>query len=421
MRSRTDVAIVGAGPYGLSLSAHLAAAGIDHRIYGDPMASWRDNMPAGMLLKSHSWSSSLYDPQGSFTVKTFCEELGIPYHDSRTPLSLDHFIAYGQAFQRRFVPQVEQKRLIACEATSAGLRATFDDGEVLATRHLVVAVGVHPFKYVPGVLHDLPPDALSHSGDYGPLNALAGKEVVVLGSGASAIDLAALLHEQGVTVSIVARTSSLRFAARPDARSSLARQMANPLRRLIFPRSGIGAGWRLKMYADAPWLIHSLPARYRAELARSTLGPLGGPFMKERVIGKLPVLLDRRVEAAETGGSRVSLRLAQTDGSREVLQADHVVAATGYRIDLRRLDFLDEPLRSQIRSIDNAAMLSADYECSVPGLHFIGPVSANSFGPVARFVFGAIHPSRRLTRRFLQSLPRRSMVVARAAELAPVS
>ena len=118
--------------------------------------------------------------------------------------------------------------------------------------------------------------------------------------------------------------------------------------------------------------------------------------MKDRVVGKFPVLLQRELESAEIRSGKVHLHLAKRDGTKETLQADHIIAGTGYRIDIRRLGFLDSRLLTRIRTVENTPILALNYEASVPGLHFIGPATANSFGPVARFAFGAIHPAERL-------------------------
>lgn len=387
MTKAVDVAIIGAGPYGLSLAAHLSACGIDFRIFGVPMESWKSGMPAGMLLKSTPSASSLYDPAGFYTVKQFCADREAPYHDILMALSLDSFIAYGEAFQRRYAPSVERRKLTSLSKSADGFTAMFDDGEAVNARHVVVAVGIHPFKHIVKAVRDLPAEVCSHSGDYGCLDALRGKQVAVLGSGASASDLAALLHEQGTAVSLVSGSPDLRFAYPP--------RLPTLWERLTEPASGIGSGWVLKSCAEAPWATRLLPTQYRFRLA-TVPGPLGGAFMRDRVIGKVPLLLGHTVTGAEVQGGRVRLLTATQDGAGKTLQVDHVIAATGYKVDVDRFSFLDSDLKAKIRRLGGAPDLSLKYESSVPGLYFIGPASANSFGPVARFVFGAYHPSRRL-------------------------
>lgn len=394
-----DVAIIGAGPYALSLASHLHRNTIEFRIFGKTMGPWTNNMPPGMLLKSHPWSSCLYDPGSHFTLRQFCIESGIDYHDSQMPLPLETFVAYGKAFQQRLVPEVELGSLAELTKVENGFRARFEDGEAVDARSVVIAVGVHPFKYTPDILNNVSSEVSSHSGDHGPLDGFVGKHVTILGSGASAIDLAGLLHENGAVVSLVARASQLNFARPPGGRRSLLlRRLADPLRPLIYPDSGIGGGWPLKFCADAPRLFHALPEHWRLDTVRTTLGPLGHAAMRSRVVGQLQIFLGRDLVSAETRSGKVQIRYSARGGAEEILQTDHLIAATGYKIDLRKLAFLSPRLLSDIRMVENSPILSADYETSVPGLHFIGPASANSFGPVMRFVFGAIYPARRLAR-----------------------
>jgi len=400
MSGTVDVAIFGAGPYGLSIGAYLRAAGVEHRIFGDVMSSWRNQMPPGMLLKSHAWSSSLYDPDASFPLKRYCEERSLPYHDSLIPVPVETFVAYGDEFQRRLVPNVEHKTLSLLKHRGPHFHAVFRDGSELFARRVVLAVGIHPFQHVPEQLAGLPRELLTHSSEHGPLDAFSGKEVIVLGAGSSATDLAAMLHEKGASASLVARSPELKFAPAQRGKRSLLRRLATPVRELISPGSGIGRGWALRLYADGPMLFHLLPERRRHAIVASTLGPLGTSGMRDRVEGKLPVHLGRHLEAARIKGERIELQFRTPDGSNQTLAADHVVTATGYRIDLGRLPFLDSGLLSKIEMEDRKPVLSLKYETSVPGLHIVGAASAFSFGPVNRFVFGAIHPARALSRAF---------------------
>jgi hypothetical protein len=394
-----DVAIIGAGPYGLSLAAHLRGRGVEHRIFGEPMGSWKNNMPPGMLLKSYPWASNLSDPGSEFTAKDFCTERALPYHDELMPLPLGRYVEYGEAFQARYVPNVEHKTLMKLEPGAAGFSASFNDGESIHARRVVVAVGLSPFKYLPPEAEHLPVDLCSHSGAYGSIEALRNRSAIVVGGGSSATDLAALLSEQGIPVSLVARAPHLSFSSRPRPRGWL--------ERIAAPMSGIGNGWVMGACARYPRMIRLLAQDLRVQLANSKAhGPLGGAFMKDRVVGKIPLVLGRSLHGIATRNDGIVLDLIDADNTRQSLRADHVIFATGYKIDIARLGFLDQAFMREIRQVAQAPLLSANYESSVPGLHFIGPVAANSFGPVCRFVYGAYHPARHLARYLSAVLPR---------------
>jgi cation diffusion facilitator CzcD-associated flavoprotein CzcO len=387
--SGVDTTIIGAGPYGLALAAHLVKrGGNDIRVFGEPMGSWKNHMPAGMLLKSYPWASNIADPDSHFTVKNFCTMQGVPYHDYLTAVPLETFIEYGEAFQQRYVPFVERRMLVALQKTSTGFSARFDNDETVHARRVIIAVGISPFKYLPPIANGFPPEAISHSADYGPFDRLVGKRVAVIGSGSSATDLAALLHESGIAVTLIARSPKLDFAGSPRVPSWIERAIA--------PDSGIGEGWSMGVCARAPWLVNMMPEDIRLRLAYTkALGPLGGAFMRDRVIGKFATLLARHISEIKV---RDKVHLKLSGGKKnEIVTADHVVFATGYKPDIDRLGFLDQPIAAEIRKTRKAPRLSHHYESSVPGLYFIGPAAAPSFGPVCRFVFGSFHPARHLS------------------------
>src|SRR5580704_6093025 len=123
-RQQIDVAVIGAGPYGLSIAAHLSARNVALRIFGTPMSSWRNHMAAGTLLKSFGFASSLYDPGSTFTLAHFCQERGLSYSDVIHPVSLETFIAYGMEFQRRFVPDLEQTDISSLRRSPGGFTLT---------------------------------------------------------------------------------------------------------------------------------------------------------------------------------------------------------------------------------------------------------------------------------------------------------
>jgi len=394
-----EVAIVGVGPYGLSLAAHLNAAGVRTRIFGRPMDSWRSHMPEGMLLKSDPFASNLSDPQDFYTLARFSEEQSIPYSESE-PVKLDIFCNYGLDFQKRCVPRLADVQVINVERTGDKFVVSLDSGDKVSARRVVIAIGVGPFRYVPEILGTLPNRLLSHSFDHRDLSGCSGVRVAVVGGGASAIDLAGLLHERGCDVALVSRRAELRFTGGSGSQQG----GPGPLwRRIRQPSSGLRPGLRSRFSTDAPLLIHALPKRLRFEFVRQHLGPAASKVMKDKVVGRVPLLLGRELLAAAVEDSRVALTLSRKDGPHEVLRVDHVIAATGFRVDLSRPTLLSPALRRDIAEYRGAPILTRNFESAVPGLYFIGPAAAASFGPMMRFTFGARYAARRLTRALVRS------------------
>ena len=387
-----EAAIVGTGPYGLSIAAHFRRLGISYRIFGRPMDSWISHMPKGMLLKSDGFASNIYDPASQFTLKQFCAERGVPYADLGTPVRLETFSEYGLAFRDRMVPDLEEKLVSSIEPFQEGFSLRLDNGETLAAKRVVLAVGITHFAQIPANLQHLPPDFLTHSFEHSNPHVFRGRSVAVIGGGSSAIDLAGLLHEAGAEVQLIARESALKFHEKmpTDRPRPLWQQLRAPL-------SGLGPGLKSRFFANSPQLFHRLPESYRLNTVRTFLGPSGAWFAKDMVIGKVPLVLGYSVAKAEVTGNRVSLQLRSDDGSERKLQVEHVIAGTGYRVDLNRLTFLSPSLRTKLRTAEGSPVLSSSFESSVPGLYFTGLAAASSFGPVMRFAFGAGYTARHLS------------------------
>ena len=210
-----DTVVIGAGPYGLSVAAHLKARGVRFRIFGRAMDSWISHMPAGMLLKSDGFASNLSDPSGGYSLQQFCSEKGLPYHDKGHPVSREVFAGYGLAFRDRKVPEVEDKTITSIEPENDGFVVGVDDGETFHTRRVVLAIGVTHFGYIPESVANLPAQYLSHSGQHSDVGRFRGQTVLILGAGSSALDLAGLMHEAGMDVQLIAR-KPLKFHSKSD-------------------------------------------------------------------------------------------------------------------------------------------------------------------------------------------------------------
>ncbi|MFI8104050.1 NAD(P)-binding domain-containing protein [Streptomyces sp. NPDC086023] len=384
MNRTDDLVVIGAGPYGLSIGAHAAAAGLAVRVLGRPMESWRDHMPGGMFLKSEPWASNLSDPAGRHTLADYCAGRGLVAEHGR-PLPISAFSEYGLWFARHAVPEVEERTVTAVAPHGTGFRITTDEGPPLLARTVALAVGVMPFRHYPRALRALPGDHCSHSSGHQDLGRFRGQDVIVVGGGQAAMETATLLAELGAHARLVARAGRLNWntPAKPLSRS--------PLRRMRDPHSGLGTGWRNWVYAELPGVVRRLPAARRERIAATALGPAGAWWLRERFEERVPVLLGHRLLRAVPAGSRTRLGLTTAGGEDVVLEAGHVIAATGFVPDLARLDLLDDGLRAGLRRVGAGGTpeLTAGFESSHPGLFFAGLLTAPSFGPSMRFVHGA--------------------------------
>jgi len=394
----TPVAIVGAGPNGLALSAHLRAAGADHVVLGDPLVAWRAHMPAGTRLKSEPYGSSIAAPEAGFALADFCRSANLPYDDRELPVAIETFVAYGDWYRGHLVEDVWQAQVRHLERSASGFLLRTDDEVELHASSVVVATGLLPFAHLPEVLAGLPSHYRSHAWDHADLRSLVGRRVAVVGAGQSALETAALAHEAGADVEILTRRPQLYFSGRYPARIGL----LSTLRR---PASPTCEGWPCWCYHHLPDVFRAMPAAWRTDKAFGFLGPGGSWWLRERVENRIPMRTGVRILAATPLGDRVRLELVGAAGGSVIY--DHVIAGTGYRMDLDRLGFLDPRLRSALRRSGGGPLVNRHFESTVPGLHFVGAMAAPSLGPSMRFLAGTGFTARRLTATFRRQRPRR--------------
>jgi cation diffusion facilitator CzcD-associated flavoprotein CzcO len=385
----TEVAIIGAGPYGLSLAAHLRAAGVRFRIFGRPMQTWR-TMPAGMFLKSFGFATTVYTPDGRDDFVTYSRERNL---EESEPCAIADFARYGVWAQKRLVPELEEANVAQVARDGEKFLVTLATGESFRANRVVVAVGVTHFASSPAELKGLPRALASHTSDHSSYDAFAGKDVCVVGGGQSAFEAARVLVAAGARPRLLVRAPEISFSTKmPEDRSLWER-----LRR---PQSVLGPGLKNWVLENLPLLIHFVPDRWRVPFVKTHLGPQGAWWLRHHVVGKVPISTDCAIVAAAPRDGRLALRLRSGDGSEQEIIADHVVAATGYVVDVDRLRFLSADVREQVRRIERGPALDRRFQSSVPGLYFIGFASSLSFGPLFRFVAGADYTSRVLTRVF---------------------
>jgi FAD-dependent urate hydroxylase len=390
-----DTAIIGAGPYGLSVAAHLRVAGVPHEIFGEPLESWRDFMPQGMVLKSEPFASNLWDPARRFSYGNFLAEKGIAYRRVNDPIPVERFLDYGHWFRRHAVGEVRRVKVRRVARADGAYSLELEDGTVTKARRVVLATGHMGFRHIPDELKDLPDGMCLHSTALHDLRRFAGRDVTVIGAGASALESAALLHEAGATTRLVARRKQIQWnPLTPDP---------NLIERLRTPLGGIGPGWRGWAVSELPFLYRRMfkPAK-RHRIFLTTWGPAGAWWLRDRVDGKIDVLFEHQIASAQAVDGQVRLGLTGPAGATEIL-TDHVIAATGFDVALDRIDCLEPTLRAQIAREGPYPRLSANFETSVNGLFIVGLPAAPVFGPVQRFMFGAKHAAPAVTKALRRS------------------
>jgi len=305
----------------------------------------------------------------------------------RTPIA--DLIAYGEEVQRRYVSGVKDVEVSKLYPSGQGFRLELADGTVEQAARVVVATGLTGLQRMP-VIAGMPESHISHASAHADLARFANQRVLVIGAGQSAFETAALLHENGAKVQVITRRKPFWFAPEGEADPTL-------WTRIRHPNFGLGPGWRAWLWSEQPILFSHLPAHIRLANAYSTFGPAGSGWLYHRVVGKIEITTGQ-IQTAEAIDNSVLVRTVAATGEAKNFLVDHVIAATGYHADIRRIGFL-APVLPQIATLaDGIPALDRGFQTSLPGLHMIGYLSAPSLGPSMRFIYGTNFAAPQLAR-----------------------
>jgi FAD-dependent urate hydroxylase len=393
------ITIVGAGPYGLSIAAHLRKRAARFELLGTLLESWRYHMPRGMLLKSERFASNLWDPERRYTLRRYFEAQKVPYQPIGHPLSLEQFLEYAEWFRQHTAVEPRDVKVTELRRAPGGFRLTLADGSAFTSRSTVLATGQMAFRRLPPELAAVSEPLVMHSTRIGDVRSYCGRDVCVIGGGQSALETAALMHESGAHVRLLVREDHLEWNAPSKPRSSI--------RRLLEPDAGVASGWRSWGISELPRVFRwCFAPEWRHWFVAHSYGPSGSWWLRARCEGHVEMLLRSRVLSAEPAGQRVRLRVETPQGV-QIIETQHVVAATGFKIDIDRLDYLEPSLsRAITREARGIPALDSRFETSVPGLFIVGAASAPVFGPIMRFMYGAKHVAPLLTDRLRRGLRR---------------
>jgi thioredoxin reductase len=389
MKPGTDVAIIGAGPYGLSLAAHLRARGVNYRIFGEAMRFWRD-MPVGVNLKSLAFATSISVPKSGHSFPNWCRSHGL---EDFEPCTMQSFSAYGLEIQKRFVPDLEEVLVTNVSSRTDGFEVALSSGEQLRAQNVVVCTGLSGLAQIPDILQGLGPDRMRHTFDISDYGEFRSKSVAVVGAGASAVEAGALVCEAGGSSEVFVRGREAVFHGRTPRVRPLWERIKNPM-------TVLGAGRDNWVIQQLPLSVHMLPLERRTRFVKRYLGPASPWWIKDRILGKVPIHVRHELVEVREANRRVQLTMRDGEGSLRNVEVDFVIAGTGYDANVSRLKFFDPKVLERIHRTEQAPTLNINFESSVPGLYFAGPLSFMCFGPLFRFVTGAEVTARRLARRF---------------------
>ena len=387
--SKTDceVAVIGAGPYGLGAAAHLKAAKIDTHVFGEPMSFWQRHMPKQMMLRSSLTASDLSDAGDAFSLRAYADLHGIKL---TYPVPIDTFISYGKWFQSRAVNSVDTRKVERVEDDGDAFRVHVAGGDSVTARRVVIAMGLANQEFKPAAFDGLSKELVSHACDHDDLSRFSGKRVAVIGRGQSGCESAAILNDVGAEVELISR-GPLHWLGMEAATVNQTKDLIWYAHKMMSTKSGVGP-FPFNHLAEFPDIVRMFPQGLRDAFNRRCLRPGSTGWVRPRFEGVV-VRSGHTIAGVKATGNGVTIQLDQ--GSSVV---DHVLLATGYHIDCARLGLFAPGLLARIKRDDDAPVLTAGFESSLPGLHFVGASAVKSYGPLMRFVAGSGHAARHLTK-----------------------
>jgi len=357
--------VIGAGPYGLATAACAKRAGIEQLVVGEPMTFWRENMPAGMFLRSGpDWH---LDAAGVHTFMAYLDELGIdPSEVDPIPVAL--FLDYVDWFEERADIDELPDLVRDLSKPDGRFEATLESGRRVSADAVVAAPGISHFTVIlEWVGRSLSPERWSHTCHLVRFDQLRGKRVLIVGGRQSAFEWAALLADgDAEEIHVVHRHDAPEFTA---------------------------SDWHfvdglMDLTATVPGWFRNLPSEEREAIAkrfwaegRLKLEPWLTPRLDKPSVHRWPNA--SVAECREVPGGEIEVELS----TGTLLVVDHVVLATGYKTNMREVPYLSEVV-DDLELADGFPILDEHFQSSVPGLFVTGFPATRDFGPFFGFVRG---------------------------------
>jgi thioredoxin reductase len=353
-----DIIIIGAGPYGISIAAHAAARHLSYKLLGYPMDFWKNQMPQNMFIRTPPDLVSFSDPKGEFTIQRYSLESNTKLE---SPMPRTVFVQYASWFAEKAGVEFTPEWVESLSYNGNCYSLTTESGQQLTAKNVVIATGIKDFQYIPKMFNELSSKWVSHTLGYTSFKQFREKNIIVVGSGQSAWEAAALLHEAKANVQLVFRNKAPVYGG-------------NRVEEVVLKKIGNIFFKLPRLFKKKIWHIASVTV------------PIAH-FLRSYVEGKVSQVSNVSVVQSFVDDDRIQLKLS--NGS--MMNADHVIVASGFKINLERLPFLEKDLKSKIiREEDYAEFpkLNRYFESNCKGLYFAGPLSSHSHGPTFRFILG---------------------------------
>lgn len=358
---KTDVLIIGAGPYGISLAYDLYKRNIHFQIIGKPFSLWFDHLVPGIQLRSDWRASQLYSRDGHLDIDRYLRMHYSPQKvysvkQGRVPSTL--FQDYLRWVLKELPFQVIDEKILELHQDGSEFVAQTSSGGELRARRVVCATGIESHRYLPRELASLP--AVVHGWNTREYGFLKNSRLLVVGGGQSAAEAIACLSDCN-QITWVYR-SPLVFFSEPI-------NLPKPLFDLALRLSA--CFYRLPR--GASWLLGR-------RFLESTITPdLKSTVMRESI-------LRLQIDVADLGLIPGGPERVYSQRLNEAF--DKVIACTGYHYALSTIRFLSPDLLRRIASRNQVPALNRHYETSLKNLYMVGGIAEPTHGPAQRFMFG---------------------------------
>jgi thioredoxin reductase len=331
-------------------------------------------MPSGLHLKSIWSASSLPDPAEKYTLDHYIADHNIIRQE---PIPLPLFLNYAHWYQQHVVPDIDPTYVQCLAKDGKDFHLELADGRIVKASRVIVAVGIASFTYIPDFALDLSDRVASHTSAQSDLARFKGCNTVVVGQGQSALEYAAMLHEEGAHVELIAR-GSVRW------HSKILYDGTGPIRHIFYPPGDVGPPG-INWIVAFPNLYKYLPDMVKYPVHNRAVRPGGAKWLRSRVEGH--IRLTEQTQVIEASAQERGVYLELSDGTQR--EVDYLFLGTGYRPNIRKLTFIELALRQQLQEHDGYPLLNGYFESSIPHLYFVGALAGHTFGPTCRFISGA--------------------------------